>query len=147
MAEMAYKGARTNPSVASNHVRKYRYVEGNTCLREREDGSCAKYNEVRETDYTDAYISGVINSDRVSNVFVNGRPVACTGDSVTETESYSLGGWKLDYSDEGGTGHITGGSSTVYVNGRQVATAGSSVTTHARTTTTIAEGSSNVHIN
>lgn len=139
MAGMAYKGARTNPSVASGHV-SIRKREPEVCR----DGVCTGGGYDYRT--TNATISGIVASDS-SNVFVNSRAVAGSGDSVTESESYSLGGWELDYSDEGGTGHITGGSSTVYVNGRQVATAGSSVTTHARTTTTIAEGSSNVHIN
>lgn len=130
MAGIAYKGARTNPSVASGHV-----------LAKEPHGDHSHDRTI------DATIYGTLNGGS-SNVYVNGKQAVCNGDSVMETESYSLpSGWWLDSYDNGGTGHITGGSSTVYVNGRQVATAGSSVTTHAPTTTTIAEGSSNVHIN
>lgn len=139
MAGMAYKGARTNSSVASDHVwTKYRNPV--VCNDDGCTGGGYDYGK------TNATINGIV-ANGSTNVFVNGRAVAGSGDSVTETESYSLGGWELDYSDGGGTGYVTSGSSNVFVNGKQAATAGSSVDTHAGTTTSIAEGSSNVHIN
>lgn len=130
MAGMTYKGARTNSSVASDHVE----------IEERHDDH---YHD----GTTSATIDGTLNGGS-SNVYVNGRQASCNGDPVTETESYSIpSGWRWKSSDGGGMGYVTSGSSNVFVNGRQAATAGSSVTTHAGTTTSIAEGSSNVHIN
>lgn len=106
------------------------------------DGPDWDYGEVNATVY------GSINSSNTT-VFANGIPVSRNGDSTTESDSYSLGGW--DYYEGGAhtnitTGRITGGSSTVFIGGVAVARKGDNINTHANTSSSITGGSANVFV-
>lgn len=96
--------------------------------------------------WIDARVNGNINSGS-QNVFVNGVAVARKGDTTSEDDTYSLGGWDYAYPSyvhSNATGSISGGSPTVYVNGSPIARQNDNYTNHAGQLGTIAGGSSNV---
>lgn len=94
----------------------------------------------------DAVIKGEVEA--TSNVYVNGKAIACVNDIVKETETYTVpSNAKNVDKDNGGNGTVSvGNSNRVYANGLSVAQIGSSVETHEGGTTSISSGSSNVFI-
>ncbi|MGM1044896.1 MAG: hypothetical protein ACQEXX_01980 [Bacillota bacterium] len=156
---IATHGSSTAQSTKSGHVTYdiERYIERYCSGGYDEDGYCmgwdGGYWESAGSGSTNAQItpSGVVS---VSNVYVNGKPIATVGDRVPESwvaspsvpsNSSSLRYVNIRPSTSGsGQGSITLGSSTVFVTGKAIAKNGSTVTTHLGTPTTITSGSSNV---
>lgn len=145
MGKVAYKGGSTNSVTASGHI-STKYWNSSYCSGGYIDGVCQGWSGgYYSYSSTSAVINGTIREGS-SNVYVNGIGVARSGDSVTETDSFSLsGGWSQDGSHSSGTGQISSGVSGVYVNGSKLAIVGTSVSTHASVSTTIKDGSSNVY--
>jgi len=97
---------------------------------------------------TDARINGVCIASP-SNVYVNGFNPVLQGDATNEIDSYDppSGTVRNIVAHSGANGSVSAGNNrNVYISGKLVAVNGSNVTTHAGTTTTVNQGSSNVFI-
>lgn len=145
MGKVAYKGGSVNSVTASGHIDR-KYWNSSYCSGGYIDGVCQGWSGGYYSYGTsNATVNGDIKNGS-SNVYVNGNSVARNGDSVTETDTFSLpSGWSQDGSHSGGTGQISSGVSSVYANGSKLAIVGTSVATHASVSTTIKDGSSNVY--
>lgn len=132
---VARSGDKINDSIAPNHI----------TVREWEpNGDRQGYWEYDEINAT---VSGTINEGNSKNVYVNGISVAVVGSHTLESDSYSSS-WDY-YSGQhinATSGAVSSGSSTVFIGGVPVARVGDSVNTHANTSTTISQGSSNVFV-
>lgn len=143
MPAIAYNGSKTN-DVTTNDINYRRWNPCKTLSCDAE-GNCTC---VGGWDYFSggaSTIHGTVVSS-ISNVYVNGKPLARLNDNVTETETPNVNGEPTS-NHTGGTGKVTSGNSrNVYASGVLVATIGSTVKTHSTPTTTIKDGSENVFI-
>lgn len=161
MPGVSVKGNRMSSSVASNHVKVSKpnevqcvpgYIDGQYYSGSWSGGICYGI-EIRPSspyDYQDieATVGGTVH-EGIANVFVNGLEVAFSGAKTQENDSYRLpSGWSyVSGAHSNMNGSVSNGSTTVFVNGKPLARKGDSVTTHANTTSSIQEGSSNVFAN
>lgn len=147
MASVAFHGSAINSVTASGHVPIRKWVPS-YCNEWDEEGNCIGWGGGYYNYSTaSATINGTVNQTS-GNVYVNGKRVARNGSSTTETDSDNIpSGWSKYGGDNGGTGSVTSGNNRrVYANGSSIAVAGSSVRTHASVSTSIKNGSNNVHI-
>lgn len=79
-------------------------------------------------------VNGIIKTGS-PNVFINGKPAARVGDSVTETSVCT-----------NGTGRITNGSRTVFVNGKPKARLSDNVNEHTDVDGKVTTSSNNVFV-
>jgi uncharacterized Zn-binding protein involved in type VI secretion len=143
MPGIAFNGSKTN-DVTTNDID---YRRWNPCkfLSCDADGNCSCVGGWDYFSGGSSIIHGTVVAS-ISNVFVNGNPLARLNDNVTETETPQVNGEPIA-NHTGGTGKITSANSkSVYAGGVLVATIGSTVKTHSTPNTTIKDGSTNVFI-
>jgi uncharacterized Zn-binding protein involved in type VI secretion len=156
MASVAKNGSHTN-DVGANDINYQIYNPNQTYHPQTCQGADDEFGNPTFYDcsfYTGGYDSYSGGSTTIHGTVVasckmkvNGVSVAKVGDSVTETETTSLPAGATNITnDEGGTGHITTGSSKVFISGVAVAKVGSTVQTHTTPTTTIADGDIKINL-
>lgn len=138
MSGVALNGASTTEVTVSGHINIRRYV-----VTGYDPFGNPYYGWSYST--TSARVSGECNATP-SNVFINSSNPIRNGDTVSETDNYTVPSGYEYYSGAhtNAQGSVTSGNANnVFIGGVSVATIGSRTRTHTNTNTTIANGGSN----
>ncbi|MDP9698877.1 hypothetical protein SAMN05720606_10885 [Paenibacillus polysaccharolyticus] len=162
MTGVAYNGSSVSQTTKSGHVTYdiERWVERFCSNRDEETGACLSWGGgvwvSAGSGSTNAVVSpsGVVSA---SNVYVNGRAIACLNDLVPDTweanpavptSNGSTRYVNISPSRSGsGQGRVTSGSSTVFAGGRALGSINSAALSSLGTSARITTGSSNVFTN